>query len=41
MNETWYPAYHGDSWEEMCNVLLSFKADSEIRMVSQHDDFPL
>lgn len=25
MNLTWYTAYHGDTWEEMCNALLALK----------------
>ncbi len=34
MNETWYTAYHGDSWEEMCNVLLSLKHGSKYQPIS-------
>lgn len=34
MNETWYAAYHGDSWEEMCNVLLSLKHGSKYQPIS-------
>jgi hypothetical protein len=34
MNETWYTAYHGDSWEEMCNVLLSLKHGTKYQPIS-------
>ena len=34
MNETWYADYHGDSWEEMCNVLLGLKHGPNYQPIS-------
>lgn len=34
MNETWYTAYDGDAWEEMCNVLLGLKHGPNYQPIS-------